>query len=431
MLAFAIVTFAVACRGGGQRDDRGEHVDHPGDRGGDEPAARDDAAAPVVSRLLYPEGPSHSPITPEVVAEIERITAIASRDERVFAKVGDSITATPSFLTCFDHGSQALGNHGTLATTIAHFRKGSISGGSPFERSSLAAFGGAMARDVLEGSPSRLDQELAASRARYALVMLGTNEVRYGRSVDEYGAALWTLVDVLIASGTVPVLSTIPGNNSYAGADARIPTFNRVVRAIAQGRRVPLVDLYRALEPLPSRGLGSDGLHLSAVGHGCALTEEGLQGGYNLRNLVSLEALERVRGAVMGTAHDSDAPRRSGAGSVADPVAAQLPLVDLGDVRTGDAAIGGYACGGRGQPGREIVYRLDVTAPVTIEALVVDKHGIDVDVHLLAGAANGSACLASGDERAVASVEGGSMYVVVDTASAATEGEFLLIVQAR
>ena len=62
------------------------------------------------------------------------------------------------------------------------------------------------------------------------------------------------------------------------------------VRAIAQGRGVPLVDLHHALTPLPNRGISQDGIHPSVAPSGaCRLTSTGLQYGYNVRNLLTLD----------------------------------------------------------------------------------------------------------------------------------------------
>jgi hypothetical protein len=64
------------------------------------------------------------------------------------------------------------------------------------------------------------------------------------------------IVDAMLAAGAIPVMSTIPPRDDSAAADARVPLFNAIVRGIAQGRGVPLVDFHRALVPLTEHGLG-------------------------------------------------------------------------------------------------------------------------------------------------------------------------------
>ena len=349
----------------------------------------------------------------------------------MFAKIGDSITAAPEFLRCFDGGPVVLGTAAPLAPTIAHFLQGDAAGRSPFARVSVAAIAGATVQDALAGSPCAVERELDTIDPRIAVIMFGTNDVRYGRSLEAFAADLWTLVDLVIARGTIPLLSTIPANNGDAWADARIPWFNRAIRAIAQGRRIPLVDLHHVLAPLPARGLSSDGIHPSvAASGGCLLTEVGLTYGYNARNLITIEALDRTRAALGGSPADATAPVRAGRGLVGDPFIGALPLLDLHDTRAGVAAIASYGCGGPAQVGHEVVYRLALSAPVTIEAHVITRGQTDVDVHLLVGGATPTACVASGDRRVTATVGPGTAFIVVDAPAVASEGEYLLIVAA-
>src|SRR6185295_10384259 len=167
------------------------------------------------------------------LARIASQSSGAPATERVFGKVGDSMTATSSFLACFD-AAPDLGSHSALAGTLAYFRAGNAAGATPFGRVSAAATGGWTTADVLTGAPAPLDRELAAITPRYAVMLLGTNDVRFGRSVDAFGADLWTIVDRARAHGVIPVLSTMPAMHGDPDSNARIPLFNRVIRAIAQ-----------------------------------------------------------------------------------------------------------------------------------------------------------------------------------------------------
>ena len=388
-------------------------------------------AAPPLAPVRYPEGALHSPIPSDVAAELARIAGQAPAADHVFGKVGDSMTATTSFLVCFDP-APALGSHAALAATLAYFGAGDAAGTTPYARSSLAATGGWTTADVQAGAPSPLDRELAAIAPRYGVVLLGTNDVRYGRTVDAFGTDLWTLVDHLIAGGTIPILSTMPAMHGDPDSNARIPLFNRVIRAIAQGRSVPLIDFHLALSTLANEGIGSDGIHPTVSPAGaCALSDDDLGYGYNQRNLRSLEALDRARRAVGGATIDASAPRRIGSGTHRAPFRGQLPLVDLADTRTGEASFASYPSCGVTAPGRELVYRLDLPAATTIDAYVVDRDPVDVDVAILDGALATTACVAGGDHSASATVGPGPVYIVVDSRAAASEGELVLVVQAH
>ncbi len=385
-----------------------------------------DAPPPgALGRVVYLEGQVHSPISVDTSANIAAIAATA-RTEPVFAKIGDSITATASFLTGFGGTGYDLGTHTDLAAAHDYFQAGNAAGTDPYARSSVAATGGWTTADALAGSPSPLDSELAAIQPRYGVVLFGTNDVRTGRTVDAFGADLWTLVDDAIAGGTIPILTTMPAMHGDPDSNARIPLFNRVVRAIAQGRSVPLIDLHLALSALPNEGISGDGIHPSVSPSGaCQLTAAGLQYGYNVRNLVTLEALDRAHRARTGETLDATVTRRAGDGSHADPYRlGALPLTDLADTRSGELDTSSYC--GVTSSGHEIVYRLDLTSAVAVDAYVVDRGAVDVDVAILDGS---SACLAAGDATASATVGPGPAFIVVDSRAVSTEGEYLVVVQ--
>jgi hypothetical protein len=390
--------------------------------------------------IQYPEGQRHSPITREVAARLADVADQGPRQaEHVFAKVGDSITESVSFLRCLAGDGVDLGEHGALEKTRSWFAAGDAAGATPFDRASVAAISGWAARGPITakiaGEPAPLDVELAALKPRYAVVMYGTNDVGY-RNADQFGSDLWTIVDGLLARGVVPLMSTIPPIDSDAEADARVPTFNRVIRALAQGRQVPLVDFHRELENLDGHGLIKDGLHPTTSPLGaCNFSKDGLQSGYNLRNLITLEQLDRARHAIAGdAAPDDDAPVRTGRGTANEPFDASLPFVDLNDTLKGEAHLDQYACGDTlAEGGRELVYQLELDAATAIRATVVDRGDTDVDVHILSGDLDAKRCVARGNIEATATVGPGTVYVVVDSfvddLQVAREGEFLLVIE--
>lgn len=368
---------------------------------------------PPLGKVLYAEGQLMSPITADVASNLAAIAAHASCSDAAVAKVGDSMTATTSFFSCFGSAGYDLGAHADLETTRAQF--------TDFARTSQAATGGWTTADVLAGNPSPLASELAATDPRYGTVLLGTNDVRTGRTLDAFGADLWNIVDTMIAGGTIPILSTMPTMHGDPDSAARIPMFNRAIRALAQGRGLPLIDFNLALSGLASDGIGSDGIHPTVSPAGaCVLTSDGLTYGYNQRNLLSLQALDRTRRALGGETLDASAPRRSGSGTSSDPFVGSLPLVDLGDTRVGEAFTG---CG---FSGRSVVYKLELAAATAIDAELVDRGAVDVDVAITSDLAT---CAATGDHGATATVGPGTVYIVVASHASTTEGEFLLVVQ--
>jgi hypothetical protein len=211
---------------------------------------------------------------------------------------------------------------------------------------------------------------------------------------------------------------------------------------VAQARQVPFVDLHRELMPLPRHGLGPDGVHPAAyqtdAGYrACDFTAAGLQYGYNVRNLLTLQALARLKDAVLDgrPAPDPPAPATPGSGSPEDPfVVGALPFSDLRDTRQSPShALNGYPSCDRGQDesGPEYVYRFDVAQPVTVHAWVLDRGDADVDLHLLSNPADPASCVARHDRVLEADLAPGTWWFVLDTfVSHGTPkpGEYLFVV---
>jgi uncharacterized protein YraI len=223
----------------------------------------------------------------------------------VFSKVGDSITASDFFLDHIGHGGAVLYDHAYLQPVIDHFSQTPARDHYSFANTSLAARSGWNTIDVLDPSKNRaglcgvdetpLACEYRVSRPAVALIMFGTNDVG---SVDgnDYRYNLTQIVEISIDMGVIPVLSTIPDQIDTFGAP-RIDNFNAIIRSVAAEYSVPLWDYWAALQPLPNRGLGSDGIHPSydiTYQETAIFSPGGLTFGYNMRNLTALMVLDAV-----------------------------------------------------------------------------------------------------------------------------------------
>ena len=235
------------------------------------------------------------------VRELRARGAAAGMRPEVFAKIGDSITESNSFLYDIGQGWFVLGNYGALEPTVQHFRATRFADGSnSLTRQSACAMGGWVAAYALAMEPmSALRSELAYTRPGYAMVMYGTNDLDRISAAD-FTRDMTRILEIIEGNGTVPVVSTIPDRLDRPDAMARVPAFNDAIRALAAARHLPLMDYWRALQPLPRRGVDADGIHPSAyVAAGDfatgVITPAALQYGYNMRNLVALLALERLR----------------------------------------------------------------------------------------------------------------------------------------
>ncbi len=411
--------------------------------------ARGDAGAPLLDgspeldggAALHPEpyvpGSAHSPLTPYVVESLRAVRARAAHDDAVFAKVGDSITVSDQFLHCLDGDALELDGR-PLQPAIDHFAAGDAAGSSPFDRASLAAAVGWHAGRALEGSPTPLQQEVTALDPAFALVMFGSNDIGI-ITFEDYANALLDIADQLLDQGIVPIFSTFPPRGDDPAVDAEVPFWNLAVRAVAEARQVPLVDLHAALVELPAFGLGPDDLHPSAFSGGaCVFTAEALDDGYNVRNLLTAEALARVHALFVdgGAAPDAPGAPLAGAGSHDDPwVIDRLPFTHAASTLFSEERRLSLYSGcdsDSDESGPELVYRLELDAPATLRLNVFDRGETDIDLHVLS-ALDESACVARAHREIEVSLAAGTHWVVLDTFVGSREfaGEYLLTIGAR
>jgi hypothetical protein len=273
-----------------------------------------------------------TPVIPPVDGEVgEHVREIAAAGEAagrradVFAKVGDSITESSSFLTELACSEPVWGRWSALAATREHFGRRTFAPSyssvwcersNAFSRTSVAAASGWDAADALAplDDPPGGCRGASAIACEYrlldpaaALIMYGTNDVE-SFSPEAYRANLAAVVERTIAAGVVPVVSTIPPRLDRKRRNRLVRSFNRRAVAVAREARVPLWNYWRALRGprMVHSGLGPDGVHPNLYGGceaplGCRafdFTRGGLRYGYNQRNLGALRVLERLRQAL-------------------------------------------------------------------------------------------------------------------------------------
>jgi lysophospholipase L1-like esterase len=225
----------------------------------------------------------------------------------VFAKVGDSITVSPQFLTPIGYGQFNLRDYAYLADVVHFYGGGWARTGNAFVNTSLAAKGGWSTFSVLAGSlsdktycrpaESPLLCEYRLTRPAVALIMLGTNDV-LGTHDDAYVANLRRIVADTAAQGILPVLSTLPPF-LRAGYEARAEQLNALILAVAQEHQVPVWNYWAALQPLPNHGMSPDGVHPAWAPNATDFTPENLQYGSTVRNLTALQVLDALWRQVM------------------------------------------------------------------------------------------------------------------------------------
>jgi hypothetical protein len=382
---------------------------------------------PVYEPARYPGGRTHSPITPYVADSMREIALLGpDKVADVFMKTGASSTVSANTLFCFAEGPVELGEHELLQGTLDFYLGGDAAGSTPFDRHSEAAEGGQHAGWAIFGDPSPVDVEVSLLSPSVALVHFGANDMGwgswYGESLVHYHWTMMLLVDGLILEGVVPVLFGITRRGDSNPAQRWVDTWNATTRGIAQARQIPYVDLYGPIDGLPGHGLAGDGLHLEAYdGGACILDDAGLQHGYNVRNLVALEGLDRGVAVLQDDvdALDEAQPRLQGEGTPEAPwVIDALPFTDVHDTAMeGASFVDAYpGCSSSAdESGPELWYRLDVAQTTRIRAAVLDMEGVDIDVHLVDESASGDGCIERGNSFVEATLEPGTYHFVLDT----------------
>jgi hypothetical protein len=265
-------------------------------------------------------------VTPAVVEALRAIAARApTLDPRRFLKAGGSGTVNPHFLGCFAGRTGPfhrvdLGTYTALAPTLDWFRPQRPGEPNVFARWSKAAETSRTAAWALRGDPPPLRAELDALHPRFAVVEFGTNDMVMAMTpraaLFPFADRLGALLDTLTGAGVVPIVTGVAPRAHVPATSLWLPTYDALTRGLAEARQVPYLSLWHALRGLPGQGLGHDGMHTNALKSGsiatpCVFTDEGLQFGYNVRNLQTLTLLDTLRRTVLDPAEPApDAPVR-------------------------------------------------------------------------------------------------------------------------
>jgi hypothetical protein len=266
----------------------------------------------------WQELPVAPALGPVVAGHVEKIAARGTslgNKPGVFAKIGDSITASPSFLQALACRRPQLGAWSELRATVEFFGETSVPSGTEeaqcevsdsYSRAGVAAVPGWRAVDALaplESPPEcvglpAVSCELGLLHPSVALIMFGTNDLTDFSAV-QFRRDLARVARLVAGAGTIPVISTIPPRARWPYSQ-RVARFNAEIAALAENRALPLWNYWRQMvEPgVPNRGLGDDGVHPSALCPPCTAIDfrpEGLEQGYALRNLGALRVLDGLR----------------------------------------------------------------------------------------------------------------------------------------
>ena len=254
------------------------------------------------------------PVIPAISATARAIYQAgiaAGHNPRVFSKLGDSMTENPYFLVTFSQGQFDLGQYRDLQAVLDHYQGVPARSGN-WDKDSFATVGLASASGFnvaapldatwadpkwCHGGESPAACEYRVASPSVALIMFGTNDVGLTDAAS-YDFFLRSLIEQTIDSGVLPLLSTFPTRPENPDKSLLL---NQIVVKVAEDYDIPLVNLNRALEPLPNHGVNpADTIHMSVPPDGRVdrFTADDLQYGFTMRNLVTLQALQAVLKAV-------------------------------------------------------------------------------------------------------------------------------------
>ncbi len=252
---------------------------------------------------LIPEGWDYA-------TAMSRVAARFTGKEGVVLHVGDSITYANPYSQWARNGKGRTPEDEAVCRWTHAGAKDDTDGwhlcsvDCPGGRSETAA-GGMRANEALAGGKGGLPplaEIVKKYNPRMIVLMLGTNDVSAGRKEAEYVADMAKAVDLILANGTIPILSTIP---PHPGNEALARSFNAALRDLAREKRLPLIDFEKeilARRPTDWNGtlLGQNDVHPSAGQAAGEPTEENLKSsGYLLRGWLSVRKIGEVKTRVL------------------------------------------------------------------------------------------------------------------------------------
>ena len=248
--------------------------------------------SPTIRPTLRPDEWQELPVIPEIsdrVFEIYLRGVELGNNPNSFSKVGDCGTTPSWFLGDFDRGpdSYELGGYTYLVPIIDHFQ-------GAYGRTSLAAKSGFNASSIFspiwsdrthcQADETPLECEYRISNPAIAIIMLGSNDVWHQEVFEQQ---MRKIIDFTISEGIIPILSTKADNEEKDGS------INATIAELALEYEIPLLNYWRAVQPLPDHGLQEDGVHIT-WGPNRFNDPQVMKKGWPVRNLVTLQILDAV-----------------------------------------------------------------------------------------------------------------------------------------
>jgi hypothetical protein len=225
----------------------------------------------------------------------------------VFAKIGDSLSDESWFLYAVGEGRANLNGYQNLQDTVDFFISGFARTSNSFADDAISAAGGWDSFALLDPAKAAgfgecagmnpVECEIKTLKPSVAIILIGSNDGEWNVSNGLYGGNIRRVVQICIDNGVVPVLTTVPW--SVYRADPSV--YNNVIVTIAAEYQIPVIDYATPMYGLPNHGVRDDGVHPSVPPdlNPANFSNENLQFGYTLRNLLTLQMLDALYHTVL------------------------------------------------------------------------------------------------------------------------------------
>ncbi len=138
---------------------------------------------------------------------------------------------------------------------------------------------------------------LAEKKPEAAVIMIGTNDIAGGKVPESYAANLDKLVTICLEAKCIPILNTIPPKR---GQMEGVEAANKIIKEIADQRKLPLVDYYSEILARAPDGkwdgtlISKDGVHPTGDTSQDYSEENLKKSGYALRNWLNFSMYRQV-----------------------------------------------------------------------------------------------------------------------------------------
>ena len=155
------------------------------------------------------------------------------------------------------------------------------------------------------GIPSIADL-LKKYNPRMVVLMLGTNDAGGNRKVEAYKADMAKAVDLILANGSIPILSTLPPHPARGDL---VKSYNAALKEIGKEKQIPMIDYGAEIlqrRPADWNGtlLAKNDVHPTASQGGATASSEPTEAnlknsGYLLRGWLTVQKVGEVRQRVL------------------------------------------------------------------------------------------------------------------------------------